>query len=273
MSPRSLWPDLERAESAIAGRGRRLGRPLRILAETASTNDDARAGARAGAPHGAVWLAETQSHGRGRQGRAWVSPAGENLLFSVLLRMPVPPARVPSVALAGGLAVRDAVAKAIGDDERVLVKWPNDVVVRVPGGSLRKIAGILCESSLVGSKVEHIIVGIGINVHTRTFPDEIAAIATSISLEAERTPDRAEILADVLASLDHDVEHVVHRGLGLVHARLSARDALAGAMVESDDESRTGVACGIDLDGCLLVRRSDGVVTKVQSGEVRLRTA
>jgi BirA family transcriptional regulator, biotin operon repressor / biotin---[acetyl-CoA-carboxylase] ligase len=275
MNPRIASPDLERASDAIAARGCRLGRPLRVLAETGSTNDDARAGAREGAPHGALWIAETQSQGRGRQGRSWVSPRGENLLFSLLLRMPVMgvvvPARVPSVALVAGLAVRDAVAKAIGDDTCVLVKWPNDVVVRRPGErSFRKIAGVLCETSLMGSKVEHVVVGIGINVHTRAFPDEVASIATSIALETDRTPDRAEVLADVLASLDHDVEHVVHRGLGLVHARLTARDALLGATVDAGESGLYGVACGIDPDGCLLVRRSDGVVTKVQSGEVRL---
>ncbi len=269
-----MSPDLQRAAEAIASRGGRLGSPLRLVRETGSTNDDAKAGAREGAAHGALWVAETQSRGRGRQGRSWTSPAGENLLFSVLFRMPILPARVPLVALAGGLAVRDAVAKAIGDDARVLVKWPNDVVVRSSSDPsvFKKISGVLCEAVLVGSRVEHVVVGIGINVHTRELPEDIAPLATSIALEGGESPDRAEILADVLTALDHDVEHVAHRGLGLVHARLSARDALAGRTVESEDGALTGVAAGIDLDGHLLVRRADGVVTKIASGEVRLRS-
>jgi BirA family biotin operon repressor/biotin-[acetyl-CoA-carboxylase] ligase len=118
--------------------------------------------------------------------------------------------------------------------------------------------------------VEHVIAGIGVNVHTRDFPGELAAIATSIARESRRMPDRAELLADILTALDRDVEHVAHRGLGLVHGRLAAHDALNGRVVESEDGSLRGVACGIDVEGRLVVRREGGVVVKVASGEVRL---
>jgi BirA family biotin operon repressor/biotin-[acetyl-CoA-carboxylase] ligase len=283
-----IAPDLKRAAEAIAARGCRLGQPLSIERETESTNDDAKRGAREGAPHGATWLAESQTRGRGRQGRAWTSPRGENLLFSVLLRLSCPPQRVPPLALVAGLAVRDAVARALGDDDAVLVKWPNDVLVRRPtDGRTRKIAGILVESALAGSRVEHVVVGVGINVHTRDFPEEIAEVATSLALELSARRgvgarsggaardgldlDRADILADVLASLDHDVEHVAHKGLGLVHARLARHDALAGLEVSIDGASASGTACGIDPDGRLLVRGGDGVVSHVASGEVKVR--
>jgi BirA family biotin operon repressor/biotin-[acetyl-CoA-carboxylase] ligase len=248
--------------------------PLTIVDETESTNDDAKRAARAGAAHGAAWLAESQTAGRGRQGRAWISPRGENLLFSVLLRLRCPPARVPPVSLACGLAVRDAVARALGSarDGDVLVKWPNDVLIRG-----KKVAGVLVESALEGASVVYVVVGIGINVHTRVLPDELSAIATSIALERDASAvaalDRAEILADVLAGLDRDVELVAHRGLGLLHARLTRHDALAGREVESTDGELRGTACGIDLEGHLLVRRRDGLVTKVTSGELRLRAA
>jgi len=275
MKPR-IAPDLERAARAIAERGGRLGAPLSIEEQTGSTNDDAKQGAKAGAPHGAVWLAESQNAGRGRQGRAWVSPRGENLLFSVLLRVTCAPARVPPLSLVAGLAVRDAVAKAVGGTsaDRVLVKWPNDVVVRRDDGSLRKLAGILVESSVSGMKVEHVVIGIGINVHTRDFPEELSAIATSIALEwsphGPDTPERAEVLADVLANLDRDIEHVAHRGLGLVHARLEKHDALRGREVESDDGSLSGVADGIDVEGRLRVKTAAGTIVPVTAGEVRL---
>jgi BirA family biotin operon repressor/biotin-[acetyl-CoA-carboxylase] ligase len=229
------------------------------LDETTSTNDDAKRGAKEGAAHGTVWVAESQTGGRGRQGRTWSSPRGENLLFSVLLRLSCLPSRVPLVALVAGLAVRDAIARYLPERD-VLVKWPNDVLV-----GKRKIAGVLVESSIAGAKVEHVVVGIGINVHTRHFPDELAAIATSIAIEggrAERTP----LLEDVVERLDHDAEHVVHRGLGLVHARLSRHDALRGKRLEDG-----GIAEGIDLEGRLLVRASDGTVSRIVSGEVRVR--
>jgi BirA family biotin operon repressor/biotin-[acetyl-CoA-carboxylase] ligase len=264
-------PDLSRAAELIDRKGISIGKPLHVAATTGSTNDDAKAGARAGAPHGSVWVAETQSRGRGRHGRSWVSPPGENLLFSVLVRLGCEPARVPPLALVCGLAVRDAVAKSVSSD-RVRVKWPNDVVVESRSGGVRgghrKIAGVLVESSVVADAVEHVVIGIGLNVHTRTFPPELASIATSVGLESEEPPDRAELLADILESLDRDIEHVARRGLGLVHARLTAHDVLRGRAVDHDG-APAGVACGIDHDGCLLVRGEDGVVAKIVSGEVR----
>lgn len=234
------------------------------LDETTSTNDEAKRGAKEGAAHGTVWVAESQTGGRGRQGRTWVSPRGENLLFSVLLRIQCPPPRVPLVALVAGLAARDAIAKLL-PDRAVLVKWPNDVLV-----GDKKIAGILVESAIAGTKVEHVVVGIGINVHTRHFPDELAAIATSLALEGASGVSRTALLEDVVERLDHDVEHVVHRGLGLVHARLSKCDALRGRALDLDGG---GVGEGIDLDGRLLVRKPDGTLVRLASGEVRVRTA
>lgn len=290
-------PDLASLRDVIAARGCRLGGALHLLAETESTNDDAKREAKNGAPHGAVWLAESQSKGRGRQGRVWSSPAGENLLFSVLLRIQCPPPSVPPIALAAGLAVRDAVAAALGEDDRVLVKWPNDVVIRTSRGprdrdsdrdrvsagaapeAFRKVAGILVESSLLGKSIEHVIVGIGINVHTRAFPAELEPIATSIAIERAVSPsattpplDRAAIVADVLARLDHDVEHVAHRGLGLVHGRLTKYDALVGRSViqELDGKDVVVTAAGIDDGGRLLVRDAAGIVRSVAAGEVRL---
>lgn len=296
---RAPSPDLARAADLVAARGIAIGAPLSIVDETGSTNDDAKQGAREGAPHGAVWLAESQTSGRGRQGRAWLSPRGENLLFSVLLRLRCPPARVPPVSLACGLAVRDAVARALGSSSSagsdVVVKWPNDVLVRSPhDGALRKVAGVLVESALAGPRVEYVVVGIGINVGSRSLPAEVAAIATSIALERDartsgagantsadanddaKALDRAELLADVLAGLDRDVDHVAHKGLGLVHGRLTRHDALAGRRVESVGDpgaagALEGVATGIDLEGRLVVRRDDGTITKVSSGEIRLR--
>lgn len=271
MSP---MPDLARVKDEIRARGMRLGDPLHLEAETGSTNDDAKEGARAGAPHGATWVAECQGAGRGRQGRVWTSPPGENLLFSVLLRLTCPPARVPLLALAAGLAVRDVVAKDLGDDAAVLVKWPNDVLVRSPvDGELRKVAGILVESQVAGTKTSSVVVGIGLNVHTRAFPNELRT-ATSLAIERtlrgrDAAPERAPLLAALLAALDRDLEHVAHRGLGLVHGRLVKHDALAGRAVETDDGP--GTAEGIDADGRLLVRGTDGVLRRINSGEVRVR--
>jgi len=261
--PRRVSPDLERAPDRIAARGGALGRPLHVLATTPSTNDEAKHAAKKGAPHGATWVAEEQTDGRGRQGRSWVSPRGENLLFSVLLRASCPPSRLPPIALVVGLAVRDAVARAAPDAD-VRIKWPNDVLV-----DGKKIAGVLVEAMTMGKRVEAVIAGVGLNVLTRSFPDEIAERATSVALVAREVPDRAELLADVLANLDRDLHVVVARGLGLLRARLEACDALRGKRVRSDGGD-AGVASGIDDDGRLLVRRDDGILAHWSAGEVHL---
>jgi len=113
-------------------------------------------------------------------------------------------------------------------------------------------------------------VGIGINVHTRIFPDEIAERATSVAVAAKGVPlERASLLAAVLASYDRDLHVVLSRGLGLVRARLEAADALRGKRVKSDSGDQ-GVASGIDDDGCLVVRRDDGSLARWAAGEVHL---
>src|SRR5258708_37463426 len=155
-----IAPDLRQAPELIAARGGQLGRPLHLAATTASTNDDAKRAAKAGAPHGATWVAEAQTEGRGRQGRTWTSSSGESLLFSVLVRLDLSPSKVPRVALVAGLAVRDAVARA-APAATVEIKWPNDVLI-----DGRKVAGILVESvtTASGSGRSHaVVVGIGIN--------------------------------------------------------------------------------------------------------------
>ncbi len=276
MTLERIHSDLEGAAALLSARGGRLGQAIILREETGSTNDDAKAAAREGASHGTVFLAEAQHQGRGRQGRTWSSGRGENLLATVLLRIPAcQPTRVPLLSLVAGVAVRDAVAKALGPDRDrdVLVKWPNDVVVRTRDDRLSKIAGILVESALSGARVEYVVVGIGVNVHARAFSPEIAAHATSIALEGAATPDRAALLADILDGLDRDAEPVVHRGLTPIHDKLRRYDALAGRAVEGDGLD-AGVAEGIDEDGRLVVRTltpSPGALVRVGSGEVRLR--
>jgi BirA family biotin operon repressor/biotin-[acetyl-CoA-carboxylase] ligase len=271
----SILPDLVDAEARVRAKGCALGVPLHVLARTTSTNDEAKRAAKEGAPHGATWVAETQDAGRGRQGRAWISPPGENLTFSVLARVPCPNERVPQLAIAAGLAVVDIVKSRL-PRARVVLKWPNDVLVGEAGVE-KKIAGVLVESAFAHGKVESVVVGIGLNVHTRDFPEELAAMATSLALErandARRDENagalhRGDILADLLARLDHDLTHVAGRGLGIVYARIQAADALRGRRVKTD--ALEGIAEGIDTEGRLVVKRDNGTVERLFSGEVHL---
>jgi BirA family biotin operon repressor/biotin-[acetyl-CoA-carboxylase] ligase len=268
--PRGIHRDLEPLEALIAERGLGLGKPLEIMEEIDSTNDAAKRAAKLGAPSGALFVAESQSRGRGRQGRAWLATKGESILASVLLRVRCEPRKLPPVTLVCGLAVRDAVQRAVGAAANVKLKWPNDVLI-----GHRKVSGVLVEAIVTAgarAEVEAVVVGFGINVHQRTFPEELLDRATSVSIAAPGVEvDRARILTDVLAGLDQDVAHVAARGLGLVHARITAADALANKRIRTEDGS-SGDALGIDLDGTLRLRREDGTVTRLHAGEVHLVT-
>ncbi len=255
--------DYEDLEAEIAERGMSIGRPLELMDEIDSTNDAAKRAAKNGAPHGALFVAESQSRGRGRQGRAWIGARGESILASVVMRVKCDPRSLPPLSLVAGLAARDAIAKA-APNARVMIKWPNDVVVLE-----KKLAGVLVEAVLTGSRVDAVIVGVGINVHQRTFPDEIADRASSIALVSSEPPIRARVLADLLRGLDRDIAHVASRGLGLVHARIAAADALQGRRIRTDDGT-SGEALGVDLDGALRVRKDDGTIVHLASGEAHL---
>ncbi len=236
-----------------------LGTPLHAVATTGSTNDDAMAAARAGAAHGATFVADLQTRGRGRRGHVWTSPPGENLTFSVVLRPRLALARVTALPLVVGLAVRAAVATRVGVP--VTVKWPNDVLA---GG--RKLAGVLVESQLQGHELAAVIVGVGVNVAMRELPDEIKDTATSLSLCGSRELERETLLADVLADLERRLATFERDGLDPFHAELARFDALRGQTVRVEDA--VGTARGIDRDGALLLENDAGEIKRVIAGAV-----
>jgi BirA family biotin operon repressor/biotin-[acetyl-CoA-carboxylase] ligase len=239
--------------------GFRLGEPLVTAAETGSTNDDAFAAARAGAPHGAVFVADSQRSGRGRRGSAWTSPAGENLTFSVLLRPALPAERISAIALVAGLAVRAAAGARISD--AVAIKWPNDVLA-----GEKKLAGILVESRVSGAEVEAVVVGVGMNVSMTSLPEEIAAVATSLALLGDPAPSREALLAEVLAGFERRFDAFARGGLSSLLSELRQHDALLGKMLAVGGVR--GEGAGIGMDGALLIRDAAGVVHEVTSGTV-----
>ena len=253
--------DLENLPELIRSEGCELGRTLELLDETTSTNDVAKRAAKNGAPHGATFVADSQTAGRGRQGRAWLSARGESILMSTIARVTCAPMRLPPLSLVVGLAVADAIAPDVSVAPQI--KWPNDVWL-----DGKKAAGVLVEASVAGNNVEWLVLGVGINVHTRTFPAEIEPFSTSVALHATRPPDRAAILARLLAALDRDLAPAASHGLRFVHARLRERDALFGKHVRG--EAGEGIADGIDLEGRLRVRKSDGSIATWTAGEVHL---
>lgn len=226
------------------------GRSVDVRAVTESTMDDARAAAAAGAPNGHVVLADTQSRGRGSHGRKWESPGGVDLYFSIVARPDLGAERLPPLTLAVGLGVAAAVQEAAAVEARV--KWPNDVWL----GGL-KCAGILVETSTSGSKVDSVIIGIGINVNRTEFPPELGTTATSIALAQGGCADRAAVLASVLGEVELWVQRLVSHGALAVVAGLERRLALRGEAVRCDDVH--GELIGVAPTGALMIEGPAGV--------------
>lgn len=263
-------PDLptEEAVAPLLG-ARRLGRPLLFFREADSTNRQAASRAAAGAPEGLVIVADYQSAGRGRMGRGWYSPKGANLYFSIVLRPDVGVAHVPSLPLVAGCAVARTLAR-LAPDLPVRVKWPNDLLV-----DNRKLGGILCEMAAEADRVEHVVVGIGLNVNLRRgrLPRALAATATSLALATGRTWPRADVLAALLREFEEAYDLWCAEGLEPFLPELAARDALKGRPVriqQSAGRVVEGIAAGIQSDGSLLVRQDAGTEVLVYSGDAHL---
>ena len=238
-----------------------LGLPASFVAETGSTNEDAKIAAAAGVPHGAVFVAGRQHAGRGRQGRRWEDEAGASLLFSVVLRIPTVPSFLGAVPVVAGLALAEALG-ALSSKLDSRVKWPNDV--RVNG---RKIGGILAESIAPSASVSTIIVGVGVNVGKMQFTPELAGRATSLENEGV-SASGLSILEDFLWRFGALVSRVAMHGLSEVRARLALRHELYGCRIQRSD-GVLAIADHIDDEGRLMVRL-DSTTERWSSGEVHL---
>jgi BirA family biotin operon repressor/biotin-[acetyl-CoA-carboxylase] ligase len=227
-----------------------IGSPRIHYRVTDSTNERARELADQGALHGTLVTADEQESGRGRQGRVWSAPPGTAVLMSLILRdLDERHALLPLVA---AVAVCEACEGA--RPVTPAVKWPNDVWI-----DRKKVAGILIEGR---PQAGWAVLGVGVNVTTDAFPDDLAEIATSLRLAGvETTP--AQVLDALLASLNEwlDAPH------DAVLAAWRERDALKGERVRWSGGE--GVAAGIDDSGALLVETDDGRVT-LDAGEVHL---
>ena len=232
---------------------------LHHLRVTESTNIDAVAAGRTGAPHGSVWVADEQTAGRGRSDHEWLSTAGDGLYASVLLRLGVPPARLLLLPLAAGLAVAEAIGSVTGLD--VDLRWPNDLLI-----GPRKVAGILAEAASGFA-----VVGIGINVHQRSFPDGLATPGTSLDLETGRRVSRQAVLVELLKALEQEAEALADPALAIeIPCRIARISTwITGRRVEvHGPQACTGTTAGLDEHGFLRVETVSGLVT-VQTGGIR----
>jgi BirA family biotin operon repressor/biotin-[acetyl-CoA-carboxylase] ligase len=260
-----LPDDLSPARVAAGLTTGRLGRDYRLLAVCGSTSDEAARLGRAGAADGLLVVAERQTAGRGRLGRTWHSPPGDNLYFSLLLRPPIPAARVPPLTLLVG-AVAAEVLVAAGAAPRL--KWPNDVLLPTPAGP-RKAAGILTEMATERDRVRHVVVGVGINVRGDSFPPELAAIATSVQLATGRLLDRAHLLTALLNAFEPAYDTFIAAGPADALVRWRAHAPLGSrCRIERDGLVVEGTAIDVDQEGALLVRDDQGTLRRILSGEI-----
>lgn len=240
-----------------------LGRALRIHETLASTNSAAMGLAQGGADHGTVVLADSQTGGRGRQGRAWHSPPGQNLYFSAVLRPDISPADAPPLSLAAAIGLGLGVSPFLPASPTL--KWPNDLLVQG-----RKLCGILVEMSASARRINHVVVGVGLNVNVTEFPLELARLATSLRLESGAPLALEEVLASVLNELEPCFQLLFDKGTAaVINAWEEQTDWLGRRVtVNRPAGAKSGLALGLDPTGGLRLRLDDGTEEVVVAGDV-----
>jgi len=265
----TLTPETIRA----ALRTKTFGRTLHILHETPSTNTAAMALAQKGAEDGTVVVAERQTAGRGRLGRSWYSPAGENLYCSVIVRQTQSQTRLEEwlswLPLLSAVAAARAIQAVAALQARL--KWPNDILI-----NQQKLGGVLCESNGSRSQGRFVVVGIGINVNTprNAFPDDLRDLATSLAAEAGHSCDRVALLATLLSELENCIENLSAQQSVDLKREYTKLCSTLGRQVRvslASGESVEGQADAINPDGSLRLIRNGanaGTILDLRAGDV-----
>ncbi len=245
----------------------RMGKEIRYFSQIDSTNQYAKRIAEEGALDGTLIIADEQTAGKGRSGRHWVTPPGEAIAFTLILRPKLTTDRISMVTLVMGLAVVQAINALYNLGAGI--KWPNDAVVNG-----KKICGILTEMSAEISEIHYIVIGVGINANLMHFPEEIKSIATSLKLELGREVNRAELIARIMEEFERLYAKFENAG-----DLSDMREEYNSACLNMDRPVRvldpageyTGTARGINDLGVLKVEMPDGTMREVSSGEVSVR--
>ena len=261
-------PDIIAAEEVESRlKSKWAGHPIKYFEEITSTNQYAKRIGEEGAPEGTLVVADEQTQGKGRSGRVWSTPHGTAIAMTLLIRPKLPPASISMVTLVMGLAVARACRELY--HLPVGIKWPNDVVIHG-----KKLCGILTELSAEMMSVNYVVIGTGINVNVKEFPEEIQKTATSIALELGHETGRAELIASCMEYFEVYYEKFIQAGdlsplMEEYNELLLNRDQKVRVL--EPGREYTGTALGINQNGELLVVREDGSRTAVYAGEVSVR--
>ena len=242
------------------------GHPVIFKEELDSTNRLLMQMGADGAAHGTLAVTELQTAGRGRRGRSWYSPKGSGIWMSLLLRPKLPAEKTPMLTLAAAMAAYDALAPYT---DGCAIKWPNDIVIHG-----KKVCGILTELGFAPDGSCYCVIGIGINVNTPDFAEDLKPIAASLFTETGKTYDRMPIINDLWTAFEGYYEQWESTGdLSLFKESYNRRLVNIGRTVriEGDNVKETGTALGIDETGNLGILLTDGTVRHVMSGEVSVR--
>ncbi|WP_237690651.1 biotin--[acetyl-CoA-carboxylase] ligase [Paenibacillus caui] len=244
-----------------------LGRSLKLLTVTESTQEDVRQLAEQGAPEGTLVIAEEQTKGRGRMGRRWYSPAGKGLWMSLLLRPQLPLTSAPQLTLLTAVAVCRAIRLAASVNAGI--KWPNDILI-----DGRKVCGILLESACEDERIRYCIAGIGIDVNLSEpeVPEELRRIMTSLMIESGQPVDRSVLAGAIMTEMEQLYTLYVQDGFASIANLWEALSVSLHQPVTASTPSGElkGTATGLDPSGALVIRLQNGQTHKIFSGDVAI---
>ena len=247
---------------------KRLGRgEIYYFTEIDSTNNEGKKQANLGCAEGTLILSEIQNVGRGRLSRKWFSPMTKGIWLSVVLRPPFNPYDAPKCTLMTAVAVTKAIRRMTGIE--CGIKWPNDILYEG-----KKLVGILTEMSSEVDAINHVVIGMGINVNIKEqdFPGELKNIATSLSIIAGHNISRLTLLNTVLVEIEEAYDKVIQRGFSEMLDEWRELSVTLGQKVNvvGSGNDFSGIALDIDHDGALLVQTVDKL-EKVLAGDVSIR--
>jgi BirA family biotin operon repressor/biotin-[acetyl-CoA-carboxylase] ligase len=246
-------------------RTERFGRTLHLYDQIESTNTAALALAEQGEPEGTVILADSQTQGRGRMGRRWISPPDVNLYLSIILRPDGDPQPVGLWSLAAAVAVARTIEQTTTLPARL--KWPNDILVRN-----KKVSGLLLESAIQNGRLKHLVLGIGLNVNLdcRLLPESLRASVSSLREERGREVDRIELLQRLLEQLENQYRSFRTEPPQKVLEAYTALSETLGqtVTVQAPDREWTGTVMGLTPEGALILRKNNQAEVTLRSEDV-----
>ena len=249
-----LRPKMNKEDILKQLKTERFGKTMHVFESLESTNVFAKGIAAEGTPEGSLVLAEFQTQGKGRLGRAWYSSPGENLTFSLILRPRLSGKFIGIVSLYASLCVANAVKKQ--SQLELQCKWPNDILF-----NKNKICGILSESIFAQGALSSVIIGVGLNVNEKNFPADLRQPATSLAIACKKDLDRVALLCEILQEFEASYALLTDAHSPHLIERWSKLCPMFGkeATITQDGKIITGIARAIGEDGQLILDTPDGL--------------